>query len=145
MDGTQGRDRRAYGDLQQIGGARLVTLEDGPERGVRVIEFRTSTGIELGVIVDRALDLGWCRHHGRSVAWHSPTGFVGPWYREPQGLGFLRSFPGGPTVTCGLDHILFPEDPARDAPQIISDLRTIFPPAATSSARWRSSATARRR
>jgi hypothetical protein len=113
MNGAQGRDGRAYGDLQQIGGTRLVTLEDGPERGVRVIEFRTSTGIELGVIVDRSLDLGWCRHHGRSVAWHSPTGFVGPWYREPQGLGFLRSFPGGLTVTCGLDHILFPEsDPA---------------------------------
>jgi hypothetical protein len=27
-----------------------------------------------------------------------------------------------------VDHILFPEDPVRDAPQIISDLRTIFPP-----------------
>ena len=32
--------------------------------------------------------------------------------------------------TGSVDHILFPEDPARDAPQIISDLRTIFPPAA---------------
>lgn len=28
-----------------------------------------------------------------------------------------------------LDGLLFPEDPARDAPQIISDLRAIFPPA----------------
>ncbi|MBN1491798.1 MAG: hypothetical protein JXA69_17935 [Phycisphaerae bacterium] len=27
-----------------------------------------------------------------------------------------------------VDHILFPEDPIRDAPQIISDLRAIFPP-----------------
>jgi hypothetical protein len=27
-----------------------------------------------------------------------------------------------------VDHILFPEDPIRDAPQIISDLQTIFPP-----------------
>lgn len=29
-----------------------------------------------------------------------------------------------------LDHIMFPPDPIRNAPQIISDLRTIFPPAA---------------
>lgn len=27
-----------------------------------------------------------------------------------------------------VDHILFPEDPVQNAPQIISDLRTIFPP-----------------
>lgn len=28
-----------------------------------------------------------------------------------------------------LDSVLFPEDPARNAPQIVSDLRTVFPPA----------------
>jgi hypothetical protein len=28
-----------------------------------------------------------------------------------------------------IDHILFPKDPVRNAPQIISDLRTIYPPA----------------
>src|SRR5207237_7676695 len=31
--------------------------------------------------------------------------------------------------THSIDHILFPPDPIRNAPQIISDLRTIFPPA----------------
>jgi hypothetical protein len=30
--------------------------------------------------------------------------------------------------THSVDHILFPDDPIRDAPQIISDLSTIFPP-----------------
>jgi hypothetical protein len=30
--------------------------------------------------------------------------------------------------TGSVDHILFPDDPVRDAPQIISDLSTIFPP-----------------
>lgn len=29
-----------------------------------------------------------------------------------------------------LDHIMFPPDPIKNAPQIISDLRTVFPPAA---------------
>ena len=105
---------RAVGNLQQLGGTRLVTLEDGPERGVRVVEFRTSSGLEFGVLVDRAMDVGWCRYQGRSIAWHSPVGFVGPWYREPSGLGFLRSFPGGLFATSGLDHILFPEDDPED-------------------------------
>ena len=102
------------GDLRQWGGTRLVTLEDGAERGVRVIELSTSAGLDFGVIVDRALDIGWFRYRGKACAWLSPTGFAGPWYREPEGLGFLRSFPGGLTVTCGLDHILFPQVDPND-------------------------------
>lgn len=101
---------KSVGDLSQLGGTQLVTLADGVERGVRVVEFRNTVGLEFGVIVDRAFDIGWCRWRGRSLAWHSPTGFTGPWYREPEGLGFLRSFGGGLFATCGLDHILFPED-----------------------------------
>ena len=46
-----------------------------------------------------------------------------------------------------VDHILFPDDPIRNAPQIINDLRAIFPrpPGVTSSGRWRSSAGGPRR
>lgn len=102
------------GNLQQLGGTRLVTLGDGVERGVRAVEFRTTTGLEFGVLVDRAMDVSWCRYKGRSVAWHSPVGLIGPWYRETTGLGFLRSFQGGLTVTCGLDHILFPQVDPHD-------------------------------
>lgn len=114
MTETRAGRLQSVGHLQQIGGVRQVQLEDGAERGVRVLEFRTSAGLEFGAIVDRALDIGWCRFGGRSIAWHSPTGFVGPWYREPAGLGFLRTFPGGLFVTCGLDHILFPEHDGHD-------------------------------
>ena len=103
-----------YGDLHQLGSTRLVTLDEGPERGVRVIEFRNAAGLEMGVLVDRGFDIAWCRVNGRSLAWHSPTGFTGPWYREPSGIGFLRSFGGGLLTTCGLDHILFPEDDPLD-------------------------------
>ena len=102
------------GDLRQWGGTRLVTLEDGAERGVRVVEVSTAAGLDFGVVVDRALDIGWFRWRGRSCAWLSPTGFTGPWYREPDGMGFLRSFAGGLLATCGLDHILFPQVDAHD-------------------------------
>lgn len=108
------RDMAAYGDLQQLGGTRLVTLEEGSERGVRAVEFRTTTGLDFAVVVDRAMDIGWFRHNGRSIAWHSPVGFVGPWYRELDGLGWLRTFAGGLLTTCGLDHILNAEIDPHD-------------------------------
>ncbi|HMJ94493.1 MAG TPA: aldose 1-epimerase family protein [Thermoleophilaceae bacterium] len=104
----------AYGHMQQLGGTRLVTLEDGSERGVRAVEFRTTTGLDFAVLVDRAMDVGWFRHNGRSIAWHSPAGFTGPWYREVNGLGWLRTFGGGLLTTCGLDHILNAETDPND-------------------------------
>jgi hypothetical protein len=98
---------RRVGRLEQVAGVRLVTLGDGVERDVRVLEFRTGTGFEFDVIVDRAFDIGRCEHAGRPLAWTSRAGFAGPWFYEPEGLGFFRSFGGGLLTTCGLDHALF--------------------------------------
>ena len=98
---------RRVGRLEQAAGVRLVTLGDGAERGVRVLEFRTGTGFEFDVVVDRAFDIGRCEHSGRALAWISATGFAGPWYYEPEGLGFFRGFGAGLLTTCGLDHALF--------------------------------------
>lgn len=97
---------RRIGRLEQVAGVRLATLGDGVERGVRVLEFRTGTGFAFDVLVDRSLDVGRCEFNGRSLAWLSPTGVVGPWYAEPLGLGWFRSWGGGMLVTCGLDHTL---------------------------------------
>jgi hypothetical protein len=97
---------RRVGRLEQVAGVRLVTLGDGIERGVRVLEFRTGTGYEFDVLVDRSMDVGRCELNGSSLTWLSPTGVVGPWYAEPMGLGWFRSWGGGMLVTCGLDHTL---------------------------------------
>ncbi len=97
---------RRVGRLEQVAGVRLATLGDGIERGVRVLEFRTGTGYAFDVLVDRSLDVGRCEFQGRSLAWLSPTGVVGPWFTEPMGLGWFRSWGGGMLVTCGLDHTL---------------------------------------
>jgi hypothetical protein len=83
-----------------------VTLGDGIERGVRVLEFHTGTGCAFDVLIDRAMDVGRCEFRGRSLAWLSPTGVVGPWFAEPMGLRWFRSWGGGMLVTCGLDHTL---------------------------------------
>ncbi len=101
---------RRVGRLTQVAGVRLVTLGDGGERGVRVLEFRTGTGLMFDVLVDRAFDLGRCEWSGVPVAWEGAVGVRGPWYAEPEGLGFLRTFGGGLLTTGGLDHTLFPTD-----------------------------------
>lgn len=101
---------RRVGRSEQVAGVRLVTLADGAERGVRVLEFRTGAGFNFDVLVDRAFDLGHAEVKGQPLAWTSPVGVTGPWYYEPGGLGFLRSFGGGLLSTCGLDHTLFPSE-----------------------------------
>ncbi len=50
--------------LSQFAGVRLMTLGDGVERGVRMLEFRTGTGLRFTVLVDRALDIADCEYRG---------------------------------------------------------------------------------
>jgi hypothetical protein len=100
---------RHAGMLSQFAGVRLMTLGDGIERGIRLLEFRTGTGFRFTVLVDRALDIADCEYRGAATGWHSPAGFRHPGLHEYEGeggLAFLRSF-SGLLVTCGLDHILF--------------------------------------
>ena len=99
--------QRHIGRLDQVAGIRLLTLGDAGARGVRVLEFRTGTGFTFDVLVDRAFDIGRCELRGIPLAWQSAVGVEGPWYYEPEGLGFFRGFGGGLLTTCGIDHTLF--------------------------------------
>ncbi|EYD76395.1 hypothetical protein Rumeso_02007 [Rubellimicrobium mesophilum DSM 19309] len=112
------RDLAAHaGSLSAYGGVRLYTLSDGTERGVRMLEFRTGTGLRFTVALDRAMDIVEVEHKGRSIGWHSPAGLRHPGLHETegeQGLAFARSFTGF-LVTCGLDHILGPEEVQADS------------------------------
>ncbi|WP_298400534.1 aldose 1-epimerase family protein [Sphingobium sp.] len=100
------------GVLSQFAGVRLMTLGDGVERGVRMLHFRTGSGLSFTVLVDRAMDIAECDHAGRAIGWHSPSGFRHPGlhdYEGEDGLGWFRSM-SGLNITCGLDHILFMHD-----------------------------------
>ena len=100
------------GMLSQFAGVRLVELSDGLERGIRMLEFRTGSGLRFTALVDRALDIADCEHKGRAIGWHSPSGVRHPALHEYEGeagLSWARSF-SGLLVTCGLDHILGPEE-----------------------------------
>jgi hypothetical protein len=107
---------RHAGMLSQFAGVRLMTLQDGVERGIRMLEFRTGTGFRFTVLVDRALDVADCEFRGAAIGWHSPSGFRHPGLHEYEGeggLAWLRSF-SGLVVTCGLDHILFMHSDSAD-------------------------------
>jgi hypothetical protein len=100
---------RVAGDLSAAGGVRAVVLDDGAERGIRVLEFRTGGGLRFDVLVDRAMDIGLAEFDDLSVGWRSPTGFRNPALHEhndEDGLSWLRSM-SGLVVTAGLDHTLF--------------------------------------
>lgn len=104
------------GALSQFGGVRLMTLGDGVERGIRMLEFRTGTGLRFTALVDRALDIADCEYKGQAIGWHSPSGFRHPGLHEYEGeagLSWARSF-SGLLVTCGLDHTMFMNEVPAD-------------------------------
>ncbi|MGD1038465.1 MAG: DUF4432 domain-containing protein, partial [Roseiarcus sp.] len=45
---------RRVGDLSQVFGVDLAELRDGLERGIRILRFRSGSGLEFQVLVDRA-------------------------------------------------------------------------------------------
>ena len=64
---------RRIGHLSQVGGVQLLAFEEGPPRGVRILEFRTGTGFVFKVGIERGLDVGYCEYQGASLAWIPPT------------------------------------------------------------------------
>lgn len=98
-------------DLRQIADIRLLTLDDGQERGVRVAQVRTGSGLDFTVLLDRGLDIGTATYHGVPLAWQSGTGAAHPSRYEPGGLGWLRTFHGGLLALCGLTQAGFADPP----------------------------------
>ena len=89
------------GDISQLGGARPITLAEGPEAGVSAVEVRTGSGFNFTVLPGRGLDLGFAEFRGASLCWRSPTGEIAASYYDAVGEGWLRGFYGGLMVTCG--------------------------------------------
>ena len=104
------------GDPRVMGSVRLVELADGPARGVRVLEFRTGSGLTFEVLVDRAMDLGAAEFEGHAFGWRSSTDIRHPAFHtdsDEDGYAWLRSF-NGLLLTGGLDHTLIPERSAAE-------------------------------
>ncbi|WP_444501990.1 DUF4432 family protein [Brachybacterium sp. AOP42-E1-35] len=86
---------------------RLIAIEEGPARGMRLIEMRTAHGLSLDISVDRAFDLSYLAVNGTRVSWSSPTALRPAWMigaETENGLGIMRGMTGM-LVTGGLDSI----------------------------------------
>jgi len=92
------------GDISQIAGVRLGMLDDGAERGVRTVDFRTGSGLNFTVLPDRGMDISTAEFNGQALAWRSAVGDKSPAFYEEPGMGWLRNFGGGLVVTCGLTY-----------------------------------------
>jgi len=95
---------RRVGDINQVGGVKLLEFSDGVERGVRVASIRTGE-LSFLVAIDRCMDIVNAEYRGVPLGWISPTGIVSPGFYEPEGIGWLRGFPGGLLTTCGLTYM----------------------------------------
>jgi hypothetical protein len=98
------------GDLSQVAGIKLGQWSDGSERGLRVAEVQSGSGLSFTVLLDRGMDLGPASYKGMPLAWLSPTGFGHPMYYDPQAINWLRTFGGGLLTGCGLTSAGAPSD-----------------------------------
>jgi hypothetical protein len=98
------------GDLSQVAGIKLGEWSDGNERGLRVADFRSGSGLAFTVLLDRGMDIGPASYKGLPLAWISPTGFGHPMHFEPEGINWLRTFGAGLLTGCGLTSVGSPSE-----------------------------------
>lgn len=100
---TRGELLARMGRMHQIGGIQISRLQEGKGDGVRQAIFRTGSGLEGSILIDRAMDLWNVQYKGIPLGWISPSGAVHPSYYEWEGQGWERGWQGGLLTTCGLD------------------------------------------
>ena len=105
---TRDELRRRSGRIGQIAGVTRLEKREGNERGVEICEIKTGSGFGFGVCPSRGMDIIWAEHNGRSLCWHSSTGWPHPAFYENENFGWLRGFGGGLLTTCGLNSFSAP-------------------------------------
>jgi hypothetical protein len=96
---------RRVGDLRQLAGAQALELVDGRERGVRAVRLYNAAGLSVEVILDRGMALTDVSFHGTPLGFRNVGDVAHAGYSEPQGLGWLRTWPAGFLTPCGLTQV----------------------------------------
>lgn len=104
--------RAWVGIMSQLCGIDRYQLAEGREKGVAAARVRTGSGFTFEVLLDRGMGIGLAELGGQALSWISPAGRVAPQFYEAEGVGWVRGFPGGLMVTCGLTQV---GSPAVDA------------------------------
>jgi len=111
---TKSEILRRVGDIRQIVQVEPYELADGQERGVRAVRLRNAAGLALSVITDRGMAITDLTFQGVPLAFITGIGAAHPAFSEPQGLGWLRTWPGGFLTSCGLNQVGSPGDDAGE-------------------------------
>ncbi len=96
---------KRIGDISQLAGARLCTLESGKAKGVSAVDVKTGSGLSFTILPDRGMDIAWADYKGMALGYISKTGVVAPEFYDSNGTEFLRGFYGGVLTTCGLTYM----------------------------------------
>src|SRR5688572_805508 len=90
---TRAELTRYVADMDQLGGVRPVAYQDGPEAGVRALQFRTGAGLSFTVLADRAMDVGLAEINGVPLSFMTGVGYAHPAYYSDHESDWLRTFP----------------------------------------------------
>lgn len=97
--------KKYLGRMDQLAGIQTCILQDGKAWTSRCAYVYTGTGLEFTVYLDRCMDISQARYKGFPLGWRSTPGDVAPFYYEPEGIRWLRSYFGGLLTTCGLTNV----------------------------------------
>lgn len=95
---------KLIGSVEQIGGIRDFTFNDGKAKGVRAIEVNTGS-LRFTILPDRGMDIAQAYYKNEAISWISKTGITAPAYYDKNEKEWLRGFYGGLITTCGLKNI----------------------------------------
>ncbi len=102
--------RARVGHESQLGGVRSMILNDGNQKGVEVVEFRTGSGLYFQALPTRGLDIGIAEFCGKAFGWRSRTGEVEPSYLGDVGIEPRRGSFGGLMSTAGYSNVGVPNE-----------------------------------
>ena len=95
---------KKVGDVSQLGGIKSYEFSDGMAKNLRAVDIKSPNGIEMTVVLDRAMDISALSYKNIPISWRSATREASAAYYESKGLEWLRTFFGGLMTTCGLTY-----------------------------------------
>ncbi len=93
------------GHANQLYGVEEMILCTGKGKGMKMLQVRNGSGLELMISADRCADIVKISFKGDNLSYFSPCGYVAPAYYEKDGISFLKSFTAGFITTCGLTNV----------------------------------------
>ncbi|MBC7334477.1 MAG: aldose 1-epimerase family protein, partial [Actinobacteria bacterium] len=102
---TKAEVLKRIGDISQLGFIKTYEFADGVSRGLRAVDIKSPCGLDMTILLDRAMDISYLSYKSVPIGWRSATRETSPCYYESSGLEWLRTFYGGLLTTCGLTYM----------------------------------------